>query len=233
MDQIKISAKNLGVVGLEDFCPRCFWIKLKTSNKLPWQSFPGIFSSIDAYTKRAIHFIIDSMKDNPFMEPDWLKEMGSIIGYDPIKHWSKNLYEDKKSGITISGVPDDILVRQDGSKVIVDWKTSVYSKNQDALMPVYVVQINVYAILSGTSETDLYLVYMEPQTAQEYVSGNTTGDGFKIGFGAKVIPVENNRSVVRNALSTTREIYEMQAPPSGRYGCKECESLDKIMEILK
>ena len=36
MEQIKISAKNLGQVALEDFCPRCFWIKLKMANKLPW-----------------------------------------------------------------------------------------------------------------------------------------------------------------------------------------------------
>jgi hypothetical protein len=233
MEPLKISAKNLGAVALADFCPRCYWIKIKSGNRLPFQSFPGIFSSIDAYTKRAIHFIIDSMKDNPSIAPEWLKEMGTIVGYEPIKHWSKNLYEDKKSGITLSGVPDDILVRQDGSKAIIDWKTSVYSKNQDILMPVYIIQVNVYAVLSGNSETDLYLVYMEPQTAQEYVPGNTTGDGFKMGFGAKVIPVENNRSVVRNALSTTRDIFQMDDPPDGRTGCKECLALENLINLLK
>lgn len=62
MEQIKISAKNLGQVALEDFCPRCYWIKLKTSNKLPYQIFPGIFSSIDAYTKKCAHALIE--KDN-------------------------------------------------------------------------------------------------------------------------------------------------------------------------
>lgn len=167
------------------------------------------------------------------MTPKWLEEMGDIVGYDPIKHWSKNLYEDKKSGITLSGVPDDILVRRDGSRAIIDWKTSVFSKNQDILMPIYLVQVNVYAILSGTPSTDLYLVYMEPQTAQECVSGNTTGDGFKMGFNAKVIPVENNRSMVRNALTTTRDIFNMDKPPVGRDGCKECLAVENLINLLK
>jgi len=51
MENLKISAKNLGATALEDFCPRCYWIKLKMGNRLPFQSFPGIFSSIDSYTK--------------------------------------------------------------------------------------------------------------------------------------------------------------------------------------
>lgn len=68
MEQIKISAKNLGAVAMPDFCPRCFWIKLKTANKLPWQIFPGIFSSIDAYTKHCVHAMIKL----PTL-PGWLK----------------------------------------------------------------------------------------------------------------------------------------------------------------
>jgi len=52
---LRISDKNLGALALPDFCPRCFWIKMKTGNKLPFQIFPGIFSSIDAYTKHVVY----------------------------------------------------------------------------------------------------------------------------------------------------------------------------------
>ena len=52
---LRISAKNLGELALPDFCPRCFWLKLKAHNRLPFQIFPGIFSSSDAYTKRVVH----------------------------------------------------------------------------------------------------------------------------------------------------------------------------------
>ena len=56
---LRISAKNLGALALPGFCPRCFWLKLKAQNRLPFQIFPGIFSSIDAYTKRVVHAWID------------------------------------------------------------------------------------------------------------------------------------------------------------------------------
>ena len=46
--QLRISAKSLGELALPDFCPRCFWLKTKARGKLPFQIFPGIFSSIDA-----------------------------------------------------------------------------------------------------------------------------------------------------------------------------------------
>jgi len=52
MTQLRISAKNLGELARPEFCPRCFWLRAH-AKRLPFQIFPGIFSSIDAYTKRA------------------------------------------------------------------------------------------------------------------------------------------------------------------------------------
>ena len=61
-----ISAKDLGALSLPDFCPRCFWIE-RHMGKSP-SIFPGIFSSLDAITKRSAH--------RSFLErgkaPDWL-----------------------------------------------------------------------------------------------------------------------------------------------------------------
>jgi hypothetical protein len=45
--QIRISGKDLGALALPDFCPRCFWIRRHAPQGLPFQVFPGIFSSID------------------------------------------------------------------------------------------------------------------------------------------------------------------------------------------
>ena len=50
--QVRISAKNLGQLKLPDYCPRCFYLKLKLQFKLPFQIFPGIFSTIDSYSKK-------------------------------------------------------------------------------------------------------------------------------------------------------------------------------------
>jgi len=241
MDSIKISAKNLGQVALSDFCPRCFWIKLKSQFRLPFASFPGIFSSIDAYTKKAIHHMIDSSNERPsrqiksngsyFEYPDWLAEIGDIAGYETIKHWSKSLYVDEKSGITLSGVPDDIFIRRDGTKATVDWETAKLSKTQDELMPMYEIQVNVYDIQTNY-KSDLYLIYMEPLTEQSDAYDSFIDCGFSMYFSAKVVPIKRDRRIVREALTTVRDISEMPHAPSGKSDCKECEQLDKIISLL-
>jgi len=234
LQSIKISAKNIGYTALADFCPRCYWIKLKTSHKLPWQSFPGIFSSIDSYTKHCIHHIIDiAGEDIPFDTPPWMQQMGDIRKYETVPHWSKNKFEDTKSNIILSGTPDDILIRADGSKVIPDWKTAKHTDTQDQLLPLYQVQLNVYAILNGDVNTDLCLVYMEPWTEKVAACDNITVIGFKMAFSAVVVPVVNDRKVVRQALTLTREIFEMEKPPESRSGCKDCQMLENVIELLK
>jgi hypothetical protein len=50
----KISAKMLGELAMTSFCPRCFWLKLKLQNHLPFQKFAGISMIIDSYTKRIV-----------------------------------------------------------------------------------------------------------------------------------------------------------------------------------
>lgn len=235
MEPLKISAKNLGQTALEDFCPRCYWIKLKTNFKLPWQSFPGIFSSIDSYTKSCIHHIIDSVKDNPFAIPDWMKQMGDIVGYEKVPHWSKNIYHDEKTNITLQGAQDDILVCADGTRIVPDYKTAKHTDTQDKLFPLYEVQENVYSILSekdGKPPVKLFLVYMEPCTEPAYASDNIIDCGFRMCFSGMAVPVKRDRAIVRKALNTTREIADLSTAPKGNDNCKECAALDKIIGLL-
>lgn len=245
MDHLKISAKNLGAVALKNFCPRCYWIKLKMSNKLPWQSFPGIFSSIDAYTKHCMHHVID--RANSTMEiikdidgnngvikrslPKWMCEIGNIVGYEQVPHWSKSKYTDAKTNITLSGAPDDIWIKSDGKKVIPDFKTAKHTNTQDELFPMYEIQENVYSLLLAR-EAELYLVYMEPKTEKQFAYDNITDDGFRMCFDAVVVPVVNDRRIIRAALNITRDIYEMENPPNPAVGCKECEVLEALMEKI-
>ena len=91
-NQIRISAKNLGALAMPDFCPRCFWLKLRMENKLPFQIFPGIFSSIDLYTKNIVH----GWFDNHGCCPSWLSELGEIKGYINPPHYSKFKIVDKE-----------------------------------------------------------------------------------------------------------------------------------------
>mgnify|MGYP001218746772 CR=1 FL=1 len=228
MDQIKISAKNLGAVAMPDFCSRCFWIKLKALNKLPWQIFPGIFSSIDAYTKHCVHAMISP--DVPL--PEWLKKMGDVVGYEKVPHWSKLKYEDQKNGITLTGAMDDILVCRDSSRIIPDYKTAKHTDNQDKLFPMYEAQINGYALLYDP-KAKLFIVYMSPVTDEETAAKNIGASGFSLSFTAEPIPLKNDKAIVERLFARTRDIYEMKQAPVGLTGCKDCESLEGIIKILK
>src|SRR3989338_11057458 len=98
-EEIRISAKALGELALPTFCTRCFWLKLKVNNRLPFQIFPGIFSSIDSYNKNLIHKWFDRHKT----PPNWLSEIKGITGYRDPPHYSRFYFVDKKNNITLRG----------------------------------------------------------------------------------------------------------------------------------
>ena len=231
--QIQISAKNLGQIALPDFCPRCFWLKLRLKNKLPFQIFPGIFNSIDSYTKRVVHTMFDKFGESP----SWLKDLGDVKGYIQPPHYSKFNISDELNNILLTGVPDGIFVRSDGSHVIVDYKTAKYTGTQDHLFPMYEVQLNAYAIIGNQCGfepvSDLALIYMEPVTDMDAAANsiNHRGDGFAMGFSANVHKVNLNLSIIPLLLSKTREIYELDYPPSGCLGCGDCQLLGRLLEI--
>ena len=54
---IVVSATELGQYADWRFCPRCAWVRRQVK-QLPFQGFPGIFSSIDRYNKLIVrnHF---------------------------------------------------------------------------------------------------------------------------------------------------------------------------------
>ncbi len=141
--QIRISAKPLGELAMPNFCPRCFWLKLKLNNKLPFQIFPGIFSSIDSYTKNIIHAFFDI--NGKF--PVWLNGLGELVRYQKPPHYSKFNIVDNDSNVLLTGTPDGIFVKPDNSYLIVDYKTAKYTGRQDQLMPMYEVQLNAYGVI--------------------------------------------------------------------------------------
>ncbi len=73
-EQIRISAKTLGyLLTMPNSCPRCAWLKLKCD--LPYQIFPGVFLSIDSYTKK----ITWSHYERDNRPPNWLKTFSDYV----------------------------------------------------------------------------------------------------------------------------------------------------------
>ena len=232
--KIQISAKDLGQVALYDFCPRCFWVKLQLKNKLPFQIFPGIFSSIDSYNKRIVH----SWFDKHGRPPAWMKKLGDITGYREPPHYSKFQFLDPLTGILLTGSPDGVFINRDDSYLIVDYKTAKYTGTQDQLYPMYEVQLNAYALIGESLNfkpiSGLALIYMEPITdslsaAQDE---NQREYGFSMGFSANIMEVKFDPSILPPLLSKTKEIYNMGKGPKGRPGCKDCQSLQNIFNLL-
>lgn len=234
-EQIRISAKNLGAIALPDFCARCFWIKLKLRNRLPFQIFPGIFSSIDSYNKRIVH----SWFDQHNAPPDWLRAVGDVVGYREPPHYSKFQILDKSQGVLLTGSPDGVLVCRDRSHIIVDYKTAKYTGTQDDLYPMYEAQLNAYAFLGGqlgfSPVTGLALIYMEPITDEGSAAhdGNHRPDGFIMGFRANVHPVELKVGMIPALTAKTREIFDSVAPPASNLHCKDCALLSELVQVAQ
>lgn len=230
--EIRISAKDLGSIAMPDFCPRCFWIK-RNIKKLPFQIFPGIFYSIDSYTKKVIHTWLDK-HEGP---PPWLPEFKDVTEYLKVPHWSKFKRTDPETGLTVSGVADDLLKCADGTFIIPDYKTSKITETQDKLRPMYEGQLNSYAwIYEGFGEkvSMTPLVYCEPYTDDEAVTPSVYDDnGFLMQFRVQAVQIRRDPNLVQSLLKKAAKIIELVLAPEGVEGCKDCVAVDSLVELMK
>jgi len=233
--KLTISAKGLGELALPDFCPRCFWIKLKVGNKLPFQIFPGVFSSIDSYSKHLVISWFERHKGPPI----WLEGLGYITDYTKSPHYSKFYIMDKATDITLRGSPDIIFNKKDGSYIIADFKTAKYTQKQDELLPMYETQLNAYALIGSqqgiSPVSSLALIYTEPVTDETATARDDHHHetGFIMGFSAHIEQVALNPGSVQALLTKTREIYELATIPPYTDGCKNCQCLEGLLEIVR
>jgi hypothetical protein len=114
-------------------------------DKLPFQIFPGIFSSIDSYSKK----ITVSYFRQHGRVPQWFDGFGELGAPMPVPGWSKFQMFDPKTNILLTGVPDEILRHPERGIWIGDYKTARFTDTQDALAPMYEVQLNCYALIAA------------------------------------------------------------------------------------
>lgn len=233
--QIRISTKHLGILALPNYCPRCFWIQLKSQFKLPWQIFPGIFSSIDSYTKKITWDYYEKYK----VLPQWFSKLGDFK--KPVKIPPRNQFFllDKNTNVLLTGIPDDIFQMVNGGYFIVDYKTAKFTANQDALLPIYIVQLNGYALIAekcGLKPINgIGLVYYEPQTTvnQSSLDSVLLEQGFHMPFKAHMMPLKLDPvAVVLPLLAIVRELGDSQNAPGSRQGCENCRRLEGIGRLV-
>ena len=232
---LTISSGDLGYYGSDRFCPRCAWVKLHLK-PLPYQSFPGIFSTIDRYNK----LIVQNYYDRESGLPLWLQELGEVEQWVEPPHWKKFSVMDSTTGVTLRGEADAIFRMSDRSYTIVDYKTSKYTPGQRGMFQQYEVQLNGYAYigerLAFSPVTQLALVYMEPQTDEKTSQNPQLVDslGFSMGFGATIVPIDVKPDVsIPPLLEKVKEIGEMEGPPPNRSGCSDCQALRGLITGLE
>ncbi len=233
--QIRISAKMLGELALPNFCPRCFWIKLHCGNRLPYQFFPGIFSHIDAYSKK----ITNRYYEYYHQTPQWFSEFGALGEPIKVPHYSRFQILDKDTNILLTGVPDEIFLRPDGSYFIMDYKTAKYTGVQDELFPMYEVQLNTYAYIAERiglkPVSGLGLVYYVPITdgPDSDIKSFTLKNGFTLHFSAKLLPIAIKTHQIKRLLRKGERIYKLTKIPQSFTDCIHCKRLNTLLTAIK
>lgn len=234
MEQLRISGKHLGDIAMPDYCEKCLWIKLKLGNNLPFQIFPGIFSTIDSYTKK----VTNSFHRLHNKLPDIMISFN--LEGKPVKvpHHTSFYFIDEETNIKLTGAPDEMLLKDNGDYIMLDYKTAKYTGNQDKLLPIYDIQLNAYSLIAekiGMGKiSDIGLIYFEPFTDidETNVGDYIVNDGFNLIFNAKYLPMDLDLSKIPPLLRKIRTLYDRMTPPDSRPKCKDCESTQKIIELL-
>lgn len=233
MPEFSISAKTLGKLAMPTFCERCFWICQHMEGQPPFSVFPGIFNHIDGYTKHVVHSYFDEFGK----PPPWLSGLGDITGYiSPPTHRTFRYLTD--SGVTLTGTPDAVFTRSDGTLVIGDYKTAWPNGTDDPLYPIYRTQLNAYAVLADKTGlgkvSSLALIYTAPCTGCDdaKAAANLREQGFALAFKVHIHEVPLDTSAPFDLIAKARTVYDAPKCPEGRGGCADCRQINRLVAAL-
>lgn len=238
---IMLNARDVGLLKLKDFCPRCFWFKIKypIKDKHTFRSpMPGIVSTFDSYTKQVIH---GHFKQNNTL-PGWAQDalIGTILGDSdsiknilPSKKWKVKIEE-----YELTGKPDALFQLQDGSLLIADYKTASLTPAQDEIFPLYEAQLNAYKYLVEYEKFEvkaLALIYLEPVRYVNNPDYSITISAEKLTLHfhcvAKPVKIWENRDV-EELVREAGKILTLTSPPEGKPGCEHCKGLNDWLNNL-
>ena len=230
-----LAVKNLGALAVPGTCERCFWIKARLGFKSPWAMFPGIFATLDSYSKKVTETWLSLY---PGTVPPWLTGLGTTVTQLPCPHWSKFSFRDPVTGITLRGSPDERFMLADGTVAILDYKTSRYTPGKvDDLLPMYRVQLAGYRWLTlkleqrETSVTNL-VYYSPPESKAPIGTDELTPGGFSMKFVGTSVPVPTSLEEVEALLLRAKLLVGTPEAPAGAPKCKDCEMLDQIKGLM-
>jgi len=232
---LTISTGTLSGLVQPDFCPRCFWIKLKCEGKIPYQiPMPGIFTSIHSYITKVVHRHYE--KEGKL--PEWFPYIGEVVKLEKTPSYHQFKVTDPETSITLRGTPDAVFQLEGSRYHIVDYKTARLTATQDELFPMFEVQLNAYAYIANRTlfspVSDLSLIYLDPDTDFESNPDllSRSEDYLTLGFTPKIKPVEIKAdSFIEELLHRANEISQQDSPPEHTYASQDCQLLERLVEV--
>jgi hypothetical protein len=204
-------------------------------DSLPFQIFPGIFSSIDSYSKK----VTMAHYRRHGRVPKWFDGFGQLGVPIAVPGWSKFQTLDEETNILLTGVPDEVLRHPERGIWIGDYKTARFTNTQDKLTAMYEVQLNCYALIASRiglgSVYGLGLLYYEPMTDLETSDADflIKDNCLFLEFSPKLQPVKLETRIIPSLLRRVRGICDLPESPTGRTGCRDCSRLEILTETAQ
>ena len=237
MQPLRISARELGQLLLNNFCERCFWFakNFPLAQNHPLSSpMPGIVSQVDAYAKRVVNTHWQSSGFLPPWLTNALRDSFAGLNFHSVRpinptRWRLSLFNNR---CELVGEADAIWEFADGSWFIADYKTASRTPTQQSLFPLYEAQLNAYAYLAqklqGKTIAGLALIYFEPEHNIPNASQllQRTSGQMMLGFQCTVVPVPlKPTNWVSRLCWRVLQILSSPSPPTGKQNCQGCQAL--------
>lgn len=153
-------------------CPLCFWLRFRKGVKHPPTIFPSLPSGMDSILKK--HF--DCYRAKGALPPE-LGELEGVKLFDDtekLREWRNNFkgirFFDKERDAVLFGAIDDMLVKEDGKMIVLDFKTRGFPLKDDT-HTYYQSHLNLYTFLlqqnGHPTENYAYLLFYHPSEVKE------------------------------------------------------------------
>jgi hypothetical protein len=232
---LSISVRNLGIVNLSSYCPRCFKFLLHLRFHPPFRKGGGaIFRWMEDIERSVVLHHLEKSGSLP-------KEFAPFCDCKkPIefpKHWSKFRYMHDK-GAMIHGIPDQIFELEDGTLCVIDYKTARRKGEDDEFLPIYKAQVIGYANIAekglklGTVSKG-GLLYWEAQheavrenPEQFYSYGEIT-----VPFIPQPFEITIDYKLLDQLLDEALDVWNSSSEPEARIGCDDCKAIAALLAI--
>lgn len=197
-------------------CPKCFWRAHVAGIPRPRGIFPGLPGAIDNLIQK------ETTKYAGKGKPKWLLPW---IDEGVIRAGTKRL-SFKRRNYTVTGIYDELLLMDDESVIIIDYKTAAQPHSEGATKQYYQLQLDMYALLcetNGLKPAELgYIVYTTPNLLRRYVQDFNMDHLIDIFFKVTHVPIKVSAQRGRDAIKEALNICESKEAPTASPGCEYC-----------